>query len=113
MSKAVETPLGAMGRQRRNTGQFKRQKRPAGNSKAGPKLSPERMRIVLDSIAEYPIKGHAAMKAGIFLKTLDYWLKGSAAGEDQYDVEWRGETWKFTNTSKQRCTRQMTKSSPP
>ncbi len=35
------------------------------------------------------------MKAGIFLKTLDYWLKGSAAGEDQYDVEWRGETWKF------------------
>jgi len=75
--------------------QLKKQKPPSGISKSGPKLSPERMRIVLDSLAEYPIKGHAAMKAGIFRKTLDYWLKGSAAGRDQYDVEWGGETWKF------------------
>ena len=75
--------------------QLKKQKTPSRISKANPKLSPERMRIVLDSIAEYPIKGHAAMKAGIFYKTLDYWLKGSAAGQDQYDVEWRGGTWKF------------------
>ena len=35
------------------------------------------------------------MKADIFRKTLDYWLKRSAAGDDQYDVEWRGETAKF------------------
>ena len=96
-SQTETTPLGATGRKRGRSGgcQLKKQKPLGGSSKAGPKLSPERMRLVLDSLAEYPIKGHAATKAGIFRKTLDYWLKGSAAGQDQYDVEWRGETWKF------------------
>ena len=95
--KAETTPLEATGHKRGPGGgrQHKKQNPPAGNSKAGPKLSPERMRIVLDSLAEYPIKGRAAMKADIFRKTLDYWLKRSAAGDDQYDVEWRGETAKF------------------
>ena len=95
--KTETTPLEATGHKRGPGGgrQHKKQNPPAGNSKAGPKLSPERMRIVLDSLAEYPIKGRAAMKAGIFRKTLDYWLKRSAAGDDQYDVEWRGETAKF------------------
>jgi hypothetical protein len=95
--KTETTPVGAMGHKRGGSGgrQLKTQNPLAGISKADPKLSPERMRRVLDSVAEYPIKGHAAMKAGIFRKTLDYWLKGSAAGQNQYDVEWRGETWKF------------------
>ena len=96
-AKTERTPVGAMGHKRGRSGgrQLKKQKPPAGNSKASPKLSPERMRLVLDSLAEYPIQGRAAMKAGIYRKTLDYWLKRSAAGEDQYDVEWRGETAKF------------------
>jgi hypothetical protein len=95
--KTETTPVGAMAHKRGRSGgrQHKKQNPPGGNSKAGPKRSPERMRFVLDNFAEYPIKGRAAMKAGIFRKTLDYWLKRSAAGDDQYDVEWRGETAKF------------------
>jgi hypothetical protein len=96
-AKTERTPLGATGgKQGRSSGsQIKTQKPPAGTSKATPKLSPERMRIVLDSYAVSRIKGVAAAKAGIFHKTLDYWLKQSAAGEDKYDVEWHGETYKF------------------
>jgi hypothetical protein len=95
--KTETTPVGAMGGKRGRSGdpQIETQKLPAGTSKATPKLSPERMRMVLDSIAVCPIKGVAAAKAGIFRRTLDYWHKQSAAGEDQYDVEWCGETWKF------------------
>jgi len=96
-AKTERTPLGATGgKQGRSSGsQIKTQKPPAGTSKATPKLSPERMRIVLDSYAVSRIKGVAAAKAGIFYKTLDYWLKQSAAGDDKYDVEWHGETYKF------------------
>jgi hypothetical protein len=75
--------------------QLKKQKPPAEISNAGRKLSPERMRIVLDSLRKYPILSDAARKAGVHRKTLEYWMKCSAAGQDQYDVEWRGETWKF------------------
>ena len=68
---------------------------PARNPKVGRKRSPERMRIVLDALKEYPILSRAAVKAGIHHKTLAYWLKCSAAGHDGYDVEWQGETWRF------------------
>ena len=53
------------------------------------------MRIVLDSLTEFPILSDAASKAGIHRKTLEYWIKCSAAGHDGYDIEWQGETWKF------------------
>jgi hypothetical protein len=91
------TLLGAKaGNDGRSSGnQTKTQKPAAGTSRATRKLSPERMRIVLDSYAVSRIKGVAAAKAGIFYKTLDYWLKQSAAGDDKYDVEWHGETYKF------------------
>jgi len=58
-------------------------------------LSPERMRIVLDSLTEVPILNHAATKAGIHRKTLEYWLKRSAAGDTGYDIEWHGIEWRF------------------
>ena len=65
------------------------------NAKSGRMLSPERMRIVLDSLAEYPIVSRAAAKAGVHRKTLEYWISRSAAGDPGYDVEWQGLEWRF------------------
>jgi hypothetical protein len=70
-------------------------KLPARNSKIGRKLSPERMRIVIEALKEYPILARAAAKAGIHRKTLTYWLKCSEAGQDSYDIEWEGFQWRF------------------
>ena len=56
----------------------------------GRKLSPERMRTVLESIRENPILSNAANKAGIHPKGLAYWLKCSAAGDAKYRLEWEG-----------------------
>jgi hypothetical protein len=91
------TPPVAMRRKAGRTGdrKHKKQKPPAKISKVGPKLSPELMRIVLDSLSERPILSDAARKAGIHRQALAYWRKRSAAGDVGYDVEWRGETWKF------------------
>jgi hypothetical protein len=91
------TPLGAMGREQGRGGgrQLKKQKLAAEVSKVGPKLSPERMLIVLDSLREYPVLWHAAGEAGIHRKTLAYWLKRSAAGDVGYDIEWQGLMWRF------------------
>jgi hypothetical protein len=75
--------------------QIKKQKLSAEGAKAHRMLSPERMRIVLDSLRKRPILYDAASKAGIHCKTLEYWIKNSAAGRDGYDVEWRAETWKL------------------
>ncbi len=79
--KTETTPLRAMGRKR--------------GRRRGRQLSPERMRIVLDSLRERPILSYAATKAGIHRKTLEYWLKRSAAGDAGYDLEWQGEIWRF------------------
>ena len=68
---------------------------PAEVVKAGRMLSPERMRIVLDSLTEVPILYHAATKAGIHRKTLEYWLRRSAAGDAGYDIEWQGMELRF------------------
>jgi hypothetical protein len=95
--KTETTPLGAMGSKRSRSGgrQLKKQKLPAEISELGRKRSPERMRIFLDSLAEYPALIYATKKAGIHRRTPEYWLKGSAAGHEGYDLEWRGETAKF------------------
>jgi hypothetical protein len=85
-SRTETTPLGAMGRKRGRSG---------GGAKAGGMLSPERMRIVLDSLRECPILWVAASKAGIHRRTLEYWIKRSRAGDAGYDVEWQGEIWRF------------------
>jgi hypothetical protein len=96
-SQTESTPLGTIGRKRGRSGgrQLKKQKPPAGISKAGPRLSPKRMRIVLNSLRETPILWHAASKAGIHRKTLEYWIRCSAAGHDGYDIRWQGFTWRF------------------
>jgi hypothetical protein len=95
--KTETAPFGAMGSKRSRSGgrQLKKQKLPAEISELGRKRSPERMRIFLDSLAEYPALIYATKKAGIHRRTPEYWLKGSAAGHDGYDVEWRGVTMKF------------------
>jgi len=95
--KTETTPLGAVGpkRGRRRGRQPENQKLPAEVAKAGRMLSPERMRIVLDSLTEVPILNHAATKAGIHRKTLEYWLRRSAAGDAGYDIEWQGIEWRF------------------
>jgi hypothetical protein len=71
------------------------QKPSADSAKAGRKRSPERMRLVVDALTEFPILDSAAAKARIHTKALAYWLKSSEAGHCGYDVEWRGETWRF------------------
>ena len=53
------------------------------------------MRLVLDTLEEYPVLSYAANKAGIHRKTLKYWMDRSAAGDDGYDIKWRGITWRF------------------
>jgi hypothetical protein len=63
--------------------------------KIGRKLSPERMRVVIEALKEYPILVHAAAKAGIHRKALAYWLKCSEAGQDSYDIKWKGFQWRF------------------
>ena len=59
--------------------------RPAEVSKARRKLSPELMRIVIESLRERPILSHAAGKAGIHRRTLEYWMKCSKAGKKGYE----------------------------
>jgi hypothetical protein len=89
--KAETTP------QTRLTGgrQLKRQKLPAEISKRARKRSPERMRLYLDSIADFPSNTLAAKKAGVNRRTPEYWLKCSKAGNEGYDIEWRGVTANF------------------
>jgi hypothetical protein len=98
--KTEATPLGAKGRKQGRGGgrHLKKQKLPADVSKAGRKLSlerMERMQIVLDSLREYPVLSHAARKAGIHRKTLEYWMRCSAAGDDGYDIKYEGLKWRF------------------
>jgi hypothetical protein len=53
------------------------------------------MRIVLNSLRKYPVLWHAASKAGIHRKALEYWIRCSAAGHDGYDLKWQGIDGKF------------------
>jgi hypothetical protein len=86
-----------MGRKQGRGGgrQPKKQKLTAKVSKSRRKLSPERMRVVLECLREYPVLSDAASKAGIYRKTLAYWIKCSEAGNDEYDIEWHGWMWRF------------------
>ena len=72
-----------------------KQKPPSGSSKSTPKLSPELMRIVLNSLRKYPVLRHAANKAGIHRKTLERWIRRSEAGDNGYDIKWQGIEWRF------------------
>jgi hypothetical protein len=76
-------------------GPLEEQKRPPENVKANQMRSPERMRVVVDSLKEHPVLARAALKAGIHRKTLANWLKDSKAGHEGYDIECEGETYRF------------------
>lgn len=73
----------------------RKQKPSAGISRSTPKLSPKLMRKILNALRECPVLSYAANKAGIHRKTLKYWMDRSAAGDDDYDIRWRGLTWRF------------------
>jgi len=96
-SEIATTPLGETGckRGRSDSRQLKKQELPAEVSKARRKLSPKRMRVVLEYLRKYPVLSVAASKAGIHRKTLEYWIKCSEAGHDGYDIKWQGEMWRF------------------
>jgi hypothetical protein len=88
------TPPGVRGRKRgrRRGSQSENQKPTSEVAKAG---RMQCMRIVLDSLVKVPILSDAATVAGKHPKTLLRWLKRSAAGDAGYDLEWRGEIWRF------------------
>jgi hypothetical protein len=93
-------PVGAMGcnQDYSDARCSKKQKAPAERPKADRGLSPERfkrMQIVLENLRECPIYCYAAHKAGVHRKTVEYWLKCSRKGDDGYDIEWEGFTWRF------------------
>ena len=95
--KTEAAPLGEMdrGRGRSDDRQRKKENEPARSSKVDRKLSPERMRLVLNSLTESPLLWRAADKAGVHRKTLAYWMKRSRAGDEGYDIEWEGLPWRF------------------
>ena len=53
------------------------------------------MRIVVETLREFPIDSYAADKAGVHRKTVEYWLKCSKEGDDGYDIMWKCFTWRF------------------
>ena len=96
--KAAATPVGAKGRKqaRRGGGRQSKKQRPAAKvTNACGKFSPERARVVLDSLSERPIQSDAAEKAGIHRRTLENWIKRSKAGDDGYDIEHEDVTMRF------------------
>ena len=95
--KATATPVGAKGRKQARRGGRRREEQTASaeGSNACGKFSPERARIVLDSLSERPIQSYAAEKAGIHRRTLENWIKRSKAGDAGYDIEHEGVTMRF------------------
>ena len=96
-SQTETTPLEAAccKRGRDSARHLKKRKLPAEISKVGRKRTPACMLRFLDILLECGVLSVAARKAGIHPKTVAYWRKRSAAGDAGYDLEWRGETWKF------------------
>jgi hypothetical protein len=82
-------------RGRSGSRQLGKQKPPARISKSTRKRLHARMRIVLDTLSEYPIQSYAARKAGIHRKTPENWKKRSKAGDDGFDLEWKGVIGRF------------------
>jgi hypothetical protein len=93
--KAERASPGEMDRARGGSDARQKQSQPAQIAKVKRKLSPERMRLVLNSLRQYPFLWWAADKAGIHRKTLENWIRDSKAGAKGYDVKWQGITWRF------------------
>jgi hypothetical protein len=67
-----------------------KRKRQPRLSRRGAKRSPERLRVIIDSLAKKPCQIAACRKVGIHPNTLSYWRNRSAAGAAGYDLEWLG-----------------------
>jgi transposase-like protein len=95
--KAAANPIGAKGRQQtRDDGRQSKKRQPAAKvTNACSKFSPERARVVLDSLSERPIQSDAARAAGIHRRTLENWIKHSKAGDAGYDIEHEGVIMRF------------------
>ena len=95
--KTETTPPAAIGGKpgRSGGGRPTKEKPPVGIPKSTPKRSPKRMRLILNALTEYPVLSEAADKVGIHPKTLAYWIRRSAAGDDGYDIKWQGVTQRF------------------
>ena len=95
--KAAATPVGAKGRkQARGSHRRRKKRRPTAKvTNACGKFSPERARVVLDSLSQRPIQSDAARKAGIHRRTLENWIKRSKAGDAGYDIEHEDVTMRF------------------
>jgi hypothetical protein len=94
---SAASPVGAKGRKqaRHRSRPRNKQKAPVKVTNGSGKFSPERARVVLDSLSERPIQSDAAEKAGIHRKTLENWIKHSKAGDAGYDIEHEGVTMRF------------------
>jgi hypothetical protein len=91
--KAAATPVGAKGRKQAR--HRNKQKAPVKVTNGSGKFSPERARVVLDSLSERPIQSDAARQAGIHRRTLENWIKRSKAGDAGYDIEHEDVTMRF------------------
>ncbi len=68
-----------------------------GISDAGKKSSPERMRLFLDKLTEWPNVSKAALLSGVTYQSIRYWLKKSATGQpgDGFDLQYADELKRF------------------
>ena len=94
---AETTPRVGRKRGQRRGRQCENEKLPSEVAKAGRMLSPERMRIVLDSLRERPFLFEAARNAGIYPQNTS--IFGASAARpvtpDCGQVEWQGVIWRF------------------
>jgi hypothetical protein len=95
--KTAASPVGATGhKQARGSDRRRKKRRPTAKvTNACGKFSPERARVVLDSLSERPIQSDAARQAGIHRRTLENWIKRSKAGDAGYDIEHEDVTMRF------------------
>jgi hypothetical protein len=92
-SETDTTPLEEMDHKQGRAGGRPRKKRKLSAKVL--KARRKRMRVVLEYLREVPILSHAASKAGIHRKTLEYMIRRSKADGDGYDIELDGLMWRF------------------
>ena len=73
----------------------RRRKRKLPTEVSSQKCSPARLRLILDCLAETPVRISATKKADIHRNALRGWLKGSAEGHSIYRMWWHGRRAMF------------------
>ena len=80
---------------KQSRGTRRRRKRKLPTELSSQKCSPARLRLVLDCLAEIPVRISATHKAGIHRNALRHWLKCSAKRRSAYRMWWRGRRAMF------------------